>query len=128
MVKTTTALAALAGTIGTVVTGAALDKKYNIRDDIAQIRSARKNKKHYERLCEEYGDSDWSFYHILHYTYGKNDYDEAFLFEDRSWTYAEFRAEVGRLALALQGMGIGNRTVVGSVLIATMSDINQNMC
>jgi acyl-CoA synthetase (AMP-forming)/AMP-acid ligase II len=113
MVNTSAALAAVAGTI---LTGAALDRKYSIRSDIAQIRSARKNRKHLERLTEQFGDSDWSYYHVLHHTFGQNDYDEAFLFEDRSWTFGELRAEIGRLALELENMGIHNRTVVAMMI------------
>lgn len=64
-------------------------------------------------MVKVHGDDDWSFYHILHRTYGKNDYEEAFLFENRSWTYAELRGEIGRLAQSFQAMGIKNRTVVG---------------
>ena len=110
------AAAAFAATAGTVLAGRELDKTYNIRSDLAQIRAARKSRKHWERLNKEYGDDDWSFYHVLHNTYGLNEYQEAVLFEDRSWTYAETRAEVGRLALTFQRIGIGNRTVVGTFI------------
>ena len=67
-------------------------------------------------LNESSDDDDWSFYHVLHKTYGQNEYDEAFLFEDRSWTYGQFRAEVGRLAIAFQERGIRNRTVVAMMI------------
>ena len=116
MVKTQNAIAAVAATTFAALAGNALDKKYIIRSDIAQIRSARKQAKHWEHMCRLYGDDDWSFYHVLHWTYGQNDYDEAFLFEDRSWTYAELRAEVGRLAIEFGRMGIRNRTVVGMMI------------
>lgn len=116
MVASSTAAAALAATAGAIIAGSALDRKYSIRSDIAQIRGARLLKKHFQDLCKIYGDDDWSFYHVLHSTYGKNEYDEAFLFEDRSWTYAQFRAEVGRLALEFQRMGIKNRTVVAMMI------------
>lgn len=116
MVSTSAAVAAVAATAGALVTGAALDAKYSIRSDLAQIRSGRQQRKHWEHLCKTYGDDDWSFYHILHKTYEQNDYDEAFLFEDRSWTYAQFRAEVGRLALEFRKMGIDNRTVVAMMI------------
>jgi len=104
------ASAALAAATGI---GIWLDSKYNLRQDIAQIRVRRKTAKYYERLCEIHGDSDWSFYHTLHATYGLNDLREAFLFEDRSWTYAEFRGEIGRLANKLETLGVRNRMVVG---------------
>ena len=116
MVSSSRAVAAVAATAGTILAGAALDAKYSVRSDIAQIRSARQQKKHWEHLCKTYGDDDWSFYHVLHKTYGQNEYEEAFLFEDRSWTYAQFRAEVGRLALAFEKMGIKNRTVVAMMI------------
>ena len=111
-----TAATAVAATAGALIAGAALDAKFSIRSDIAQIRSARLQKKHWEHLCKTYGDDDWSFYHILHKTHGQNDYDEAFLFEDRSWTYAQVRVEVGRLAQAFEEMGIRNRTVVAMMI------------
>ncbi|KAH7091512.1 fatty-acyl-CoA synthase [Paraphoma chrysanthemicola] len=112
MDKAAAALAAITGTVGTVLAGKALEKKYSIRSDLAQIRAARRQGRHWEQLCKEFGDFDWSFYHVLHFTSGRNEYDEAFLFEDRSWTYAETRAEVGRLAVEFERMGIRNRTVV----------------
>ena len=96
--------------------GVALDAKYSIRSDLGQIWAARKSKKHFEQLCKEYGEDDWSFYHVLHYTQGRNEYNEAFLFEGRSWTFAQLRAEIGRLALAFQAMGIQNRTVVAMMI------------
>lgn len=55
----------------------------------------------------------WSYYHVIHSTYGQNDYEEALLFEDRSWSYAQFRGEIGRLAEAFERLGIRNRIVVG---------------
>ena len=100
----------------TALAGVALDNKYSIRSDIAQILAARKQKKFFEQLMVECGEDDWSFYHVLHRTYGTNEYDEAFLFEDRSWTYGQFRAEVGRLALEFERMGIRNRTVVAMMI------------
>lgn len=116
MVSPPAAAAAVAASAATFLAGAALDAKYSIRSDIAQIRSARKQKKHWEQLYRTYGDDDWSFYHVLHQTYGQNEYDEAFLFENRSWTYAQVRAEVGRLALSFKSMGIRNRTVVAMMI------------
>lgn len=100
----------------TALSGYVLDSKFSIRSDLAQIWSARKVRKYLEQLSKEYGEDDWSFYHVLHNTYGQNEYDEAFLFEDRSWTFAQVRAEVGRLALEFQRMGIKNRTVVGMMI------------
>lgn len=104
--------AAAAAVAATALIGAGLDTRYNIREDIAQIRTGWKQKQYWRHLCTIHGADDWSFYHILHKTYGQNDYDEAFLFEDRSWTYAELRGEIGRLAQTFQHMGINNRTVV----------------
>lgn len=100
----------------TALAGVVLDKKYSIRSDIAQILSARKQRKYYEQLTRECGEDDWSFYHVLHRTYGKNEYDEAFLFEDRSWTFGQVRAEVGRLAHEFERMGVRNRTVVAMMI------------
>jgi acyl-CoA synthetase (AMP-forming)/AMP-acid ligase II len=107
--KAATAAAAIAAT---ALLGKGLDTKYNISEDIAQIRTARQQKKYWTELCKIHGEEDWSFYHILH-SYNQDDYEEAFLFEDRSWTYAEFRGEIGRLAEEFQRKGIKNRTVVG---------------
>lgn len=73
----------------------------------------KKNQRYYQQLCKQHGEDDWGFYHTIHMTYGMNEYAEAFMFEDRSWTYAMLRGEVGRLALNFQEMGIKNRTVVG---------------
>lgn len=115
MVSASAAATAVAATAVALVAGQALDKKYSIRSDIAQIRSARKNKRHFQQLCDTYGEDDWSFYHVLHNAKASA-YDEALLFEDRSWTYAECRAEVGRLALQFQTMGIRNRTVVAMMI------------
>ncbi|KAJ4502673.1 hypothetical protein HRR90_009047 [Exophiala dermatitidis] len=89
-----------------------LDSTYHIRSDIAQIRCMKANRDFYQNLCKAHGESDWSFYHTLHSTRGQNDYQEAFVFEGRSWTYAELRGEIGRLAKALQDLGVQNRTVV----------------
>ncbi|EXJ74873.1 uncharacterized protein A1O5_01569 [Cladophialophora psammophila CBS 110553] len=89
-----------------------LDSKYHIRSDIAQIQCLKANRTFYQNLCKVHGESDWFFYRTLHSTRGKNDYDEAFIFESRSWTYAELRREIGRLAEVLQALGIRNRTVV----------------
>lgn len=99
----------------TALTAAAkwLNKKYNITNDIYQIHCLRQNAKFLQYLQSKHGDSDWSFYHTLHSTFGTNDYLEAFLFEDRSWTYAELRGEIGRLAVKFTEMGVKNRMVVG---------------
>jgi fatty-acyl-CoA synthase len=106
-------LALATGVAVTALAGYGLDTRYSIREDIAQIRTASKQKAYWGELVRTHGDDDWSFYHILHKTYGQNEYQEAFLFEDRSWTYAEMRGEIGRLANAFQALGIKNRTVVG---------------
>jgi fatty-acyl-CoA synthase len=106
-------LAVAAGVAATAMAGYGLDARYSIREDIAQIRSASKQKAYWKELVKVHGDDDWSFYHILHRSQGLNDYDEAFLFEDRSWTYAELRGEIGRLAQTFQALGIQNRDVVG---------------
>ena len=99
--------------VGLTLLGTWLDDKYNITSDIAQIRCMRAQQAYWNTLCKEHGECDWSYYHTIHCTYGKNDYDEALLFEDRSWTYAQFRGEIGRLAEAFSKLGITNRTVVG---------------
>jgi acyl-CoA synthetase (AMP-forming)/AMP-acid ligase II len=107
--KAATAAAAIAAT---AFVGKSLDEKYSIREDIAQILTARQNARFWQELCKIHGEHDWSFYHTLH-SHGQDDYAEAFLFEDRSWTYAELRGEVGRLAEEFKRRGIRNRTVVG---------------
>jgi fatty-acyl-CoA synthase len=106
-------LAVAAGAAATALAGYGLDNRYSIREDIAQIRAASKQKAYWKDLVKVHGDDDWSFYHILHSTCDQNDYEEAFLFEDRSWTYTELRGEIGRLAQTFQALGILNRTVVG---------------
>jgi acyl-CoA synthetase (AMP-forming)/AMP-acid ligase II len=106
-------LTVAAGVAATALAGYGLDTRYSIREDIAQIRTASRQKAYWKELVKVHGDDDWSFYHILHRSAGQNDYEEAFLFEDRSWTYAELRGEIGRLALMFQALGIQNRTVVG---------------
>ncbi|KIW00403.1 hypothetical protein, variant [Verruconis gallopava] len=106
------AATAAAVTAATALLGKALDEKYNIREDLAQIRTARQQKRYWKELCKAHGEDDWSFYHTLH-SFGQDEYEEAFLFEDRSWTYAEFRGEIGRLAEEFERRGIRNRTVVG---------------
>ena len=107
--KAATAAAAI---VATALLGKSLDERYSIREDIAQIRTARQNARFWQELVKIHGEDDWSFYHTLH-SHSQDDYAEAFLFEDRSWTYAELRGEVGRLAEEFQRRGIGNRTVVG---------------
>lgn len=104
---------ALATAAGATVAGRWLDKRYGISSDLAQIRGMRQMTKFFTEFAQERGADDWSFYHVLHSTYGTNDLKEAFVFEGRSWTYAELRGEIGRLAEVFRGMGIGNRTVVG---------------
>ena len=98
---------------GLALLSAYIDAKYSIRNDITQIQCMRRAANYWQELNTKHGDSDWSYYHTIHCTYGKSEYDEALLFEDRSWTYSEFRAEIGRLAIAFQRLGITNRTVVG---------------
>ncbi|OCT44816.1 bifunctional fatty acid transporter/acyl-CoA synthetase [Cladophialophora carrionii] len=95
--------------------GMYLDAKYSIRSDVAQLRGAKKLQKHVEDMYKEHGEDDWSFYHVLHSTYAENHHTdkEAFVFEDRSWTYRQLREEIGRLAEAFESLGIRNRTVVG---------------
>ncbi len=92
-----------------------LDAKYSIRSDIAQLRGGRRLQKYIENIYRDHGEDDWSFYHILHRTYAENHHTdkEALVFEDRSWTYRQFREEIGRLAEAFERLGIKNRTVVG---------------
>ena len=106
------AAAAAAAIAATAWVGKSLDEKYSIRKDIEQIKAGRQARDYWLQLCKDHGEDDWSFYHILH-SQGQDDYAEAFLFEDRSWTYAELRGEVGRLAEDFRRRGIGNRTVVG---------------
>jgi acyl-CoA synthetase (AMP-forming)/AMP-acid ligase II len=89
-----------------------LDAKYSIRSDISQIRGGRSVQKYVEKLYNIHGEHDWSFYHVLHATYGHNDDTEALVFESRSWTYGQLRGEIGRLAETFRRMGITNRTVV----------------
>ncbi|KAF1815048.1 fatty-acyl-CoA synthase [Eremomyces bilateralis CBS 781.70] len=106
-------LPALATAAGATVAARWLDKRYAISTDLEQIRGMRQMRDFYMKLASEHGDDDWSFYHVLHSTYGTNDLKEAFVFEDRSWTYGELRGEIGRLAETFRSIGIGNRTVVG---------------
>jgi acyl-CoA synthetase (AMP-forming)/AMP-acid ligase II len=95
--------------------GMYLDAKYSIRSDFAQLRGGRRLQTYVEDMYREHGEDDWSFYHVLHNTYAINHLtkQEAFVFEDRSWTYRQFREEIGRLAEAFERLGIKNRTVVG---------------
>ena len=90
-----------------------LDAKFSVSNDISQILGARRTSRYIEARFRELGEDDWSFYHVLHQTYGQNDDLEALAFEGRSWTYRLLREEVGRLAAAYQDLGIRNRTVVG---------------
>ncbi|KAK6369414.1 hypothetical protein LTS17_009757 [Exophiala oligosperma] len=93
--------------------GMYLDGKYSIGEDIAQIRGQRSIQKYTQHLYDIHGEDDWSFYHVLHCTYGLNDDLEAFVFEGRSWTYGRLRQEIGRCAQALTALGVKNRMVVG---------------
>ncbi|KAK7892396.1 hypothetical protein LTR67_007492 [Exophiala xenobiotica] len=93
--------------------GLYLDAKYSIGSDIAQIRGAWRLQRYAQHLYEIHGEDDWSFYHVLHSTYGSNDDQEAFVFEGRSWTYRRLREEIGRWADALKRLGVRNRMVVG---------------
>ena len=106
-----------AGAAATAVTGISmyLDAKYSIGSDIAQLYGARKVQEYAEKMFKEHGDDDWSFYHVLHAKYAQDHHTnkEAFVFEDRSWTYRQLREEIGRLAEAFESLGITNRTVVG---------------
>jgi acyl-CoA synthetase (AMP-forming)/AMP-acid ligase II len=106
-------MALLPAAAAVVAGGMYLNAKYNIMSDLNNLRTGLLIKKHIENFAKEHGDDDWSFYHTLHQTYGTNEAEEAFVFEGRSWTYKELRAEIGRLALELQRRGVGNRTVVG---------------
>ncbi len=93
--------------------GMYLDGKYSISNDIAQIRGQLSIQKYARHLYDIHGEDDWSFYHVLHCTYGLNDDMEAFVFEGRSWTYKSLREEIGRCAEALKVLGVRNRMVVG---------------
>ncbi len=106
--RTAAAVAAVSAAVGLY-----LDAKYSIRCDIAQIRGAWRLQRYAQDLYEIHGEDDWSFYHVLHSTYGLNDNEEAFLFEGRSWTYKRLREEIGRWAEALKRLGVRNRMVVG---------------
>ncbi|KAK4947847.1 hypothetical protein LTR10_013355 [Elasticomyces elasticus] len=106
------AATAAAAVVSTAL-GMYLNAKYSIGSDIAQIRAGRRIQNYAQHLYEEHGEDDWSFYHVLHCTYGSNDDEEAFVFEGRSWTYSRFREEIGRCAEALKRLGVRNRTVVG---------------
>ena len=91
-------MALLAGAAAAVSgIGMYLDGKYSIRSDVTQLRGARKMQKYVENMFKEYGEDDWSFYHVLHSTYAENHHTdkEAFVFENRSWTYRQFREEIG---------------------------------
>lgn len=104
---------ALITAVAATATWMYLDAKYSIRSDVAQILGARRVPKYVQQLYKIHGEHDWSFYHVLHATYGLNDNTEAFVFESRSWTYGQLRGEIGRLSETFQRMGITNRTVVG---------------
>ncbi|OAP57314.1 hypothetical protein AYL99_08052 [Fonsecaea erecta] len=106
-----------AGAAAAAATGISmyLDGKYSIRSDLAQMRGGRDLQKYVEGLFRDYGEDDWSFYHIIHSTYAENHHTdkEAFVFEGRTWTYRQLREEIGRLAETFERLGIKNRTVVG---------------
>src|SRR5258708_2077681 len=96
-----------------LLTAGWLNTRYALTSDISQLLGAPKLRQYYHSMLRSHGDSDWSFYHVLHATAGRNDYAQALVFEDRSWTYGELRGEIGRLAERFNELGIGNRSVVG---------------
>jgi len=95
-----------------------LNAKFSISKDISQISAGFTTQKYIEQLYQSRGEDDWSFYHVIHSTYGTNHHSdlEALVFEDRSWTYRQIREEIGRLAEALQALGVVNRTVVAVLM------------
>lgn len=104
----------IAAAASAIAGGMYLDAKYNIRDDLAQLRGGRNVAKYLQEHQQLNGDEDYSFYHLLHMTYDANHHTkaEALVFEGRSWTYRQLREEIGRLAEAFARLGIRNRTVV----------------
>lgn len=101
-------------TAGTAAAAMYLDARYNIGSDLGQLRGARGAANYVVKLQKELGDEDWSFYHVLHRTYNDNHHTDkiAVIFEDRQWTYRQLREDIGRVAEALQKLGVRNRSVV----------------
>ncbi|KIV93858.1 hypothetical protein PV10_05042 [Exophiala mesophila] len=95
-------------------TGMYLDAKYSISSDVAQVVGGKMMQKYALEMAKKHGEDDWSFYHVLHCSYDDNHHTnkEAFVFEGRSWTYRQLREEIGRVAEALQRLGVKNRSVV----------------
>ncbi|KAL4891199.1 hypothetical protein BDV59DRAFT_209130 [Aspergillus ambiguus] len=91
------------------------DAKYALTSDFEQMISARRGKRFAEELLRRHGEDDWSFYHVVHSSHAarkKVGNREALQFEGRSWTYDQFRREIGRMADRLKLAGVTNRTVV----------------
>ncbi|GAB1214378.1 hypothetical protein ATERTT37_003540 [Aspergillus terreus] len=83
--------------------------------DLQQMKSARHGKQFAADLLRQHGEDDWSFYHIVHSSHAVRKTvgsREALQFEGRSWTYDQFRREIGRMADQLARAGVKNRTVV----------------
>lgn len=104
---------ALASAAAAAAASMYLDAKYHIRNDISQLRGLQHVGNYVNELQNKYGEDDWSFYHVLHDTVDINTDNVAFIFEGRKWTYRQLREDVGRVAHALQALGVRNRTVVG---------------
>lgn len=91
------------------------DAKYAISSDLGQMRSARRGRQFAQEVLQRHGEDDWSFYHVVHSSHALRDSvgdREALYFEGRSWTYNDFRREIGRMAEKLALAGVTNRTVV----------------
>lgn len=96
--------------------GMYIDAKCSVSSDLAQIANSRRLQSWTRHLYDVHGEHDWSFYHVVHTTHDLGETHgnrQAFVFEERSWTYNQFRQEIGRVAEALTRLGVKNRTVVG---------------
>jgi acyl-CoA synthetase (AMP-forming)/AMP-acid ligase II len=95
----------------TLATGAYLNAKYNIVNDIKALYGTKiYTAKVVQSLYERHGENDWSLYHLIHDTYTRRGPEatkmEALVFEGRSWTYHDLVTDIAKMERKLKELNV----------------------